>query len=255
MAQSIRRLRVQKAVRAALIAPSRNAQTNCKRKGALMRQLFTISFFFMSALCHAYEPPINPALAQSSWPIFHRNSYAQASGQLNAIASQDRAQVQRAPNGQGAVSSWTVLPQPYSDGSQAAYGSNRFGVVKYLVKSESFEKVMFLALPRKRFDFDLNLAVLRDNSVLTTSKLENAFYRVADTSPNCPTCGLVVVQKVVVPKNVGQITGHFSVTYDGTVISLIEGHRLAAVSLVTTAHTMHFLSMKRVVFISPPNQQ
>jgi hypothetical protein len=184
-----------------------------------------------STLCHAYEPPINPALAASSWPIFHRNNYAQASGRLDALAPGDRVHVQRAPNGSGGVSSWTLLLAPYADGSQAAVGSNRLGIVKYLVHHERFEQVSFLSLPRQRFAFELNLAVLRDGSVLTTSKLENAFFRVADRRPDCPTCELIVVQKVVVPKSFGQITTQFSIAYDGTVISLIDGNRIAAISL------------------------
>jgi hypothetical protein len=199
--------------------------------GGAMQRLLLFTLVCMSGLCDAVEPPVNPALAASSWPIFHRNNYAQASGRLDSLAPGERVRVQRAPNASGGVSSWTLLLPRYSNGSQAAVGSNRHGVVKYLVNNETFEQVAFLPVPRQRFGFELNLAVLRDGSILTTSKLENAFFRVADRSPNCPNCELVVKQRVVVPKALGQITTQFSIAYDGTVISLVDGNRLIALSL------------------------
>jgi hypothetical protein len=193
----------------------------------------TMIFVVLARPSFSQEPPRNPALADSGWPIFHRNNYAQASGMMDAIGSNDRVRIELVPNERGGVSSWTVLLPAYADGTQAAIGSNRLGVVKSLLKPNQLERVSFLPIPRNALGFDFNLAVLRDGSILTTSRKENAFYRLADRQPNCPQCELVVVQKIPIPAAMGQITVHFSVAFDGTLISLMEDSRLIAVSLTS----------------------
>jgi hypothetical protein len=196
---------------------------------------FTVALVASLTLCCHAEPPINPALADSTWPIFHRNSYAQASGNLGALTPQDRIEIQFASSASGGTSPWTVLLPPYSDSRQAAIGSTRLGVVKHVFDAQQLMRVSYLPLPRQRFNFDWNLAVLRDSSIVTTVRQENAFYLVGDSAPNCPDCQLVVKRKIAVPVDVGKITVQFTIAYDGTLLSLLEGNRLAAISLTSGA--------------------
>jgi hypothetical protein len=192
---------------------------------------------FALVICVAFqvhaEPPVNPALADSTWPTFHRNSYAQASGALPTLGPQDRIDVQFLPSAPGGTSPWTVLLPVYADGRQAAIGSTRQGVVKHVMDGANMKQVSYLPLPRKRFGFDWNLAILRDGFIITTATQENAFYLVGDSESNCADCPLVVKRRIVVPREVGEITVQFTITYDGTLISLLEKNRVAAISLKT----------------------
>jgi hypothetical protein len=187
----------------------------------------------LSAGAASAEPPQHPFLAPSSWPIFHRNTYAQASGELTAPSAGDRLSAQFLPKAKGGVSPWTVLLPPYTDRSQASIGSTRLGIVKHVFDAASFREVSFLPIPRGRFDFDWNLAVLRDGAIVTTSRRENAYYLVGDREPNCPQCPLEIKKRIVLPQSVGQITIQFTIAFDGTLIGLLEGNRMIAVSLAT----------------------
>jgi len=178
-------------------------------------------------------PVKNPYLANSGWPIFHQGAYAQASGDFEAPRPNSQLSVQFQENASGGTSPWTVLAEPYSDGSQAVIGSTRQGLVKRLVKGESFEQVSFLPLPRQRSDFDWNVLVLATGEIVSTSRRDNTFYFVDDTSSDCPSCELEVKRTIVVPKEIGQITIQFALSYDGYLIVLLEDSRLAAVSLKT----------------------
>jgi hypothetical protein len=196
---------------------------------------FAISLLASLTLCSHAEPPVNPALADSSWPIFHRNSYAQASGHFDTLTPRDRIDVQFASSAPGGASPWTVLLPPYSGSRQAAIGSTRLGVVKHVFDAQQFTRVSYLPLPRQRFNFDWNLAALRDGTIVTTVRQENGFYLIGDSAPDCADCPLVVKRKVVVPVEVGKITVQFTIAYDGTLLSLLEGNRLAAISLASGA--------------------
>jgi hypothetical protein len=199
----------------------------------MKKSLFSL-FVFSVFQVHA-EPPVNPALGESPWPIFHRNSYAQASGALPALGPQDRVNAEFLPSAPGGTSPWTVLLPVYADGRQAAIGSTRQGVVKHVIDGGRLSQVSYLPLPRKRFGFDWNLAVLRDGAIVTTATQENAFYLVGDSEANCANCPLVVKRRIVVPREVGDITVQFNIAYDGTLISLLDKNRVAAISLKTGA--------------------
>ena len=133
----------------------------------------------------------------------------------------------------GGTSPWTVLLPPYGDGSQAAIGTTLRGVVKHVFLGDRFERVSFLRLPRRRFGFDWNLLVTRTGDIVVTSTRENSFYLVGDTAPDCPDCDLEIRRTLAVPEAVGQITVNFTLSYDGTLIALLEDNRLAALSPAT----------------------
>lgn len=190
----------------------------------------------LCALTHtasAQTPPTNPHLAESGWPIFHQGSYAQASGQFAAPRDSDNLTVQFQPSAPGGTSPWTVLRQPYSDGSQAAIGSTLRGVVKHLIDRDRFEQISFLPLPRGRLHFDWNLLILKSGEIVATSRQENSLYLIGDTSNDCPDCELEIKRTFVIPETVGDMTVHFTVSYDGHLIVLLQNNRLAAIFLAT----------------------
>lgn len=128
-----------------------------------------------------------------------------------------------------------MLGAPYRGGGQAAFGTTQTGVVKWLLDGDRFDQVSFVPLPRNRLDFDWNIAVLRTGEIVVTSKRDNAFYMLADERPDCPRCQLRITRRIDVPRTVGDLSTHFSVSYDGHLIALVENNKLAAISLATGA--------------------
>ncbi len=179
------------------------------------------------------DPPENSYLAESSWPLFHRNPYAQASGDLDAIEPSDRLAFQREDNPEGGTAPWTVFPAPYADGSQAIISNTQKGVIKWLMTGPRFVQVSYLELPRGRFDFDWNVAALRTGEIAVTSIKDNRIYLLKDRQSDCPRCELVISRTIDVPRSVGKLTIHFTVNYDGHILILMEGNKIAAISLDT----------------------
>lgn len=175
--------------------------------------------------------PVNAYLADSTWPLFHRNGYAQASGAIDAIKADERLSFQRLDNPNGGTAPWTVVAAPYSDGSQAVISNTQFGVIKWLIDGDRFEEVSYLQLPRGRFDFDWNIAALSTGEFVVTSIKDNRFYLLKDTQPDCPQCELLVNRQFNVPRSIGDLTIHFSISFDGHILVLLEGNRIAAISL------------------------
>lgn len=198
---------------------------------ALFALALTISGLTSGA--HAEEVPDNTILADSTWPLFHRNGYAQASGDLDSLRPGDRIGFQRIDNPQGGTAPWTVFPAPYSDGSQAVITNTQFGVVKWLMNGPDLEQASYLDLPRGRWDFDWNVAALANGEVAVTSISRNTIYLLRDERADCPRCELVISRTIEVPRSVGELTIHFTVSYDGHILILMEDNKIAAISLAS----------------------
>jgi hypothetical protein len=141
--------------------------------------------------------------------------------------------VQTSENARGGTSPWTVLGPVARDGRQAAWGSTRTGVVKHAFRGDRLDQLAYLELNRRAWDFDWNLMVLADGTALTTSRSENAFLIVGDRDRACMDCGIELKRRIAVPASVGQITIQFQIGFDGTLFSLLEDNRMAAIDLVS----------------------
>lgn len=175
--------------------------------------------------------PKNPYLADSNWPLFHRNGAAQASGDLKSLRPEDRIQFERFDNPAKGTAPWTVLAEPYSDGSQAVISNTQKGVIKWLIDGSAFKQVSYLDLPRGRFDFDWNVAVLSNGEIPVTSISRNTIYLLRDERPDCPSCKLVIGRTIQVSETIGKLTIHFTISYDGHILILLEDNKIAAISL------------------------
>jgi len=191
---------------------------------------FAILFAGASADAMAQTVPDNQFLADSTWPLFHRNGYAQASGDLESLRAGDRIGFQRLDNPEGGTAPWTVFPAPYADGSQAVISNTQYGVVKWLIGGPGMEEISYLELPRGRWDFDWNVAAFANGEIAVTSISRNAIYLLKDESPDCPRCELVISRTIEVPRSVGRLTIHFTVSYDGHILILMEDNKIAAIS-------------------------
>jgi len=113
---------------------------------------------------------------------------------------------------------------PYSGGSQAVISNTEFGVVKWLMDGPRMTPASYLDLDRRRFDFNWNVAALANGEVVVTNIRENAIYLIRDSRPDCPQCELVISRVIEVPRSIVELTIHFSVSYDGHILILMEDH-------------------------------
>jgi hypothetical protein len=185
----------------------------------------------------------SPGLAQSNWPIYHANSHATASspgaGPGDArVASSVPSLTQpgfgraNARRNRPSVSPWTVMAEPYRDGSQAAITTPRDGVAKYLLTGDRFEPVSFLRLDRGRLHFDWGILLLNDGAALVTERKNDRFVLVGDARPGDPRSPLAVRGTIDVPsRRYGELTSHFSLAPDGTLIALTQSGVLVAIDI------------------------
>lgn len=183
------------------------------------------------------EPPRNPHLSPSTWPIYHANTYASAS--VMSTPPVDPTAFQAVENlthrrfGRGKVSPWTVLRPPARDGSQVVLTTPVNGVGKYVIEKGRLRAVHFLPLERRFLDFDWGIVLLADGSALVTEKQHNRLALVSD-DPNDPRSPLRVVRRIPIDSaRFGTLTAHFTIGYDGTMFALTEKPTLLAVNVTT----------------------
>lgn len=178
----------------------------------------------------------NPVrLANSTWPIFHANTNATAASpnrgpgdiQSAQIVSALTDQSRRRPN----VSPWTVVAEPYPDGSQAVITTPNDGLAKYLLTDGTIEPVDFLSLDRQFFDFDWGILLLNNRLGIATEQKNNQFILFGDASNN-PQSSLEVKARILIDESrYGKISAHFSLAPDGHLIALTDANLLIAIDL------------------------
>ncbi|MDX2147430.1 MAG: hypothetical protein SFZ23_07890 [Planctomycetota bacterium] len=183
------------------------------------------------------EPPRNPHLAPSTWPIYHANTYATASV-LNTPPV-DPTSFETVDNlthrrlGRGNVSPWTVLKPPTRNGTQVVLTTPVNGIGKYLIENGRLRGVHLLPLERRFLDFDWGILLLADGSALVTEKQHNRFAVIVDER-NHPSSPLRVLRRIPIDEDrYGGLTAHFTIGFDGTVFALTDKPMLLALNHVT----------------------
>jgi len=108
---------------------------------------FKISLLFILAMLQETEsysqtsfcsedPPINPWLADSPYPIYHRNSYAQASTCLTSFLEGDSVNIKVRTEITGGTSPWIYLTDTYENGERCILYSNSNFVFKLIDDGE-----------------------------------------------------------------------------------------------------------------------
>jgi hypothetical protein len=95
------------------------------------------------------DPPVNPWLADSPYPIYHRNSYAQASTCIEGILPSDSISVKMRRDITGGTSPWIYLSEAYPNGQRTILYSNSTHVFKFLDDGTNL-----LAIDSLRIDFN-----------------------------------------------------------------------------------------------------
>lgn len=94
----------------------------------------------------ALEPPKNPFLADSAWPMTHRNPYVQASSPLPGPTSRDSLRFPRYQGG-GFINITQAMSAPYNDGTLVAWGSSMGSVYKNTVSKEKLTQIDLVKKP------------------------------------------------------------------------------------------------------------
>ncbi len=95
------------------------------------------------------DPPINSFLADSPWPIYHRNNYAQASTCITGPLPGDSLRIKAKTEIQGGTSPWVYLSDTYPGGQRALLYSNATHVFKLIDEGDKI-----IAADSLRIDFD-----------------------------------------------------------------------------------------------------
>lgn len=111
------------------------------------------------------DPPSNPWLADSPYPIYHRNSYGQASTCIESIQAEDSVTIKMRRNITGGTSPWIYLSEKYSSGERTILYSNSTHVFKFIDNGADL-----VAIDSFRLDFN-TLASNGYNHLLTKNKL------------------------------------------------------------------------------------
>ncbi len=87
------------------------------------------------------DPPLNTWLADSPYPIYHRNSYAQASSCIQGTLPGDSLEIKLRSNITGGTSPWIYLTDEYPSGERCILYSNSNYVFKFIDNGTTLEAV------------------------------------------------------------------------------------------------------------------
>lgn len=124
------------------------------------------------------DPPLNPWLAESPYPIYHRNSYGQASTCISSIQQGDSVAVKMRRNITGGTSPWIYLSEKYPNGESVILYSNSTHVFKFIDNG-----LDLIAIDSFRLDFN-TLNSNGYNHLLTKNKIWFSYEPTFDPSDN-----------------------------------------------------------------------
>lgn len=114
------------------------------------------------------DPPTNPWLADSPYPIYHRNNYAQASTCLPGITAKDSIRVKVRTDIKGGTSPWIYLSEKYSNDERAILYSNATHVFKFVDDGKKLLAVDSLKIDNDRFtSFGYNFLLTKNKTWFT----------------------------------------------------------------------------------------
>lgn len=124
------------------------------------------------------DPPNNPWLADSPYPTYHRNSYAQASTCIEGIQPNDSVSIKIRRDITGGTSPWIYLSDEYPNGERTILYSNSTHVFKFLDNGTDL-----IAVDSLRLDFN-TLQSNGYNHLLTKNKVWFSYEPTYDPANN-----------------------------------------------------------------------
>ena len=169
-------------------------------------------------------PPRNPFAANSPWPQFHRNAYAQGSTPYPGPTAADTIEVQTAPLSRefrrGGAPTQMHLSEVYPDGSRTAWSANLFGVVKARIKGDQFEFVGGYKMGNRVIGGTIpwNMQLGRGNIAFVPDTANRSIIKVGDRDLSDPMSPLELKGTFKLPDSIPGKATTINLTFDGWLI-------------------------------------
>ncbi|MEM7654920.1 MAG: T9SS type A sorting domain-containing protein [Bacteroidota bacterium] len=198
-----------------------------------MRPTIFLGLFAISSLLQAQtsfcpdDPPLNSWLADSPYPIYHRNNYAQASTCLPGIFPEDSVVIKVRADIPGSASPWIYFSDRYPNGERVILYANSTHVFKFID-----DGTQLLAIDSLRIDFDplgsvgYNFLLSKDNIWFTYDPDDNPsqgeytrLFKLTDADTTDPYSDIVVLDTFSFEGyNINKV-GAYSLNYSGHIVS------------------------------------
>ena len=168
--------------------------------------------------------PRNPFAADSPWPQFHRNAYAQASTPYPGPVASDEIEVQTVTLPRrfrrGGAPTQMHLSERYPDGSRTAWSTNLFGVVKARIRGDSFEFAGGYKMADRVIGGTVpwNMQLGRGNIAFVPDTANRSIIKVGDRDPGDPMSPLELKDTFELPASIPGKATTINLTFDGWLI-------------------------------------
>ena len=197
----------------------------------LFLSLFTLLTISAQTSFCPEDPPLNPFLADSPWPTYHRNNYRQSSTCLMGPTSKDELRVKVRSQLKGGTSPWTYFSEKYPNGQRVLLQSNSSHVFKLIDEGNAI-----VAVDSLRIDFDVftsfgwNFLLTKDKVWFTYNPRKDAstiLYKLTDKDKTDPYSKIKLVDELDLGDFGINRTQHFSLNYRGEIVFNSENDEAA----------------------------
>jgi Secretion system C-terminal sorting domain len=174
--------------------------------------------YAQSSFCND-DPPLNPFIANSPWPIMHRNSFAQQSSCLRAPLLGDSLIVRWSRTPFKRTSTWLYYSEKYPNGKRSILGSSATHIFKAVDDSLGLRLIDSIRLDFNTIDFSWNHLLLKNRIWISYDYDDinnvNKVYKFTDQDTTDLYSPIIALDTIVLPSTVlGKASG-FNVTQDG----------------------------------------
>jgi hypothetical protein len=180
----------------------------------------------------AGEAPQNPFAAQSPWPHFHRNSYAQASSELRGPEAADQLEMQHiALRAQGGTPTQMHISERYPDGSRTVWSTTLTSLIKARVRGPEFALVDTYRMDATFLSFNVhwNMQLGRGNKAFVPDPKNRAILRFGDANPGDSRSKIVLEKRFEIPASIAGAPTVINLSHDGWVVFLTDKGWIGAV--------------------------
>jgi hypothetical protein len=167
------------------------------------------------------EAPANPYAAQSPWPHFHRNSYAQAASPLPGPQAGDTLEMQYiALPREGGTPTQMHISEKYPDGSRTVWSTTLTSVIKARVAGPAFDLVdtYRMDLTALSFNAHWNMQLGRGNKAFVPDPKRRAILRFGDADPADSRSKIALEARFVLPESIPGEATVINLSHDGWIV-------------------------------------
>ena len=197
-----------------------------------VKLIFYFSILYFQFNAFAQDIPKNPFLADSPWPIYHQNNYAQASTELRGPEPGDKLSVKFVDTQSGIfpVSPWSQFSEKYPNGDRVVWGSSATHIFKVLVSGDKFELVDSYRIDRNPFSFKWNFITLKNNKIIVINPIKRTLLKFSDINPSESRSKIKLERVFTPPKEMSESLAHLTMSYDGNIIFTSQNGFIGAIS-------------------------